>query len=108
MANERYLRGGKRTHKTSQGPSTTGNLAAGADEMIEVLVSPTHECNHMYVAVKSNAVVISLDSGETEQVTIAANTGIVLDDLMINPSQNIQAANAIEGSAFTELWVSIW
>jgi hypothetical protein len=91
-------------------PQTGVYDAAGADTYTTIMTA-AKQCHFMCIHVKTNGVQISLDGGVTNGPAISSGlttTGGVLSGLDIPAGAVIKARNAVAGSNYANLIVTIW
>lgn len=85
-----------------------GHLASGTDSYVTVLAT-TARRSHILISLQgSNDAIISLDGGSNGHIYVPANSVITLDAVDILTLTNIQAKNAVGGSNFTNLNITVW
>jgi hypothetical protein len=83
--------------------------AAGADAYATVLTTPNRVCHYLIFQLDpGNDAILSLDGGTTDHFFVTANQIYALDGLNIPAGSVIQAKNAVGGSNYTNLRISVW
>ena len=99
----------QRAHRNvGAGNPVEGTLATGTDAYVKVLDVPDRTCGNLLVQVDTNDVVISLDGGITDHLTVKADSSMVLTGLAIGAGVEVQAKNATASENFTDLIVAVW
>jgi hypothetical protein len=71
--------------------------------------TPAANASHILISLTgANAAIVSLDAGVTDHIFVPGSTVIALDNLTITSGVAIQAKNAVGGSNYTGLSISIW
>lgn len=87
---------------------TLGSDSTGQDAYATVK-TPTADASHIEISLSgSNDAIISLDGGVTDHIYIQAMSIHTLDNVQITSGVAIQAKNAIGGSNYSGLNISIW
>ena len=89
-------------------PQAVGTLASGTDAY-QTVVATTAARSHIKVSLAgANDAIVSIDSGVTDHIYVQANSEVILDDLLIATTKNIQAKNAVGGSNHSKLAITVW
>ena len=89
-------------------PQAYGIDAAGTDAYTTV-VTATADRHHIVISLQgANDAIVSLNSGTTEHFYIPANTSWVFDDVLIANGATVQGKNAVGGSNYTNLAITIY
>jgi len=89
-------------------PQAVGTDAVGTDAYATI-VTPTADATQLHVTLQgSNDAIISLDGGTTDHFYIAAQSTSTFDNVKIQNAVDIQAKNAVGGSNYANLAITIW
>lgn len=88
---------------------TVGFDATGADAYAALatpIAAPTVAYTRLVAVVQTNPAILSFDAGTTDHAVVSPGAATVLDGVEITGA--IQAKNAVAGSNFANLGVTVW
>lgn len=96
------------TSAAGASPQSLGTDATGQDAYATVK-TPSANATHLQVGLGgANDAIISLDGGVTDHLYIYAGTIVTYDNILIANGVAIQAKNAVGGSNYSNLRITIW
>ena len=91
-----------------EAPQAQGTDAAGTDAYAIVVTASARRTHILCSLGGAFAAIVSLDSGATDHIYVPANSIVTLDDIVIANAATVQGRNAVGGSNYTDLFITIW
>lgn len=82
--------------------------AVGEDTYADAVVAPARVCHHVLIRVSTHPAIVSFDGGTTDHLYIGAGEVVAMDGLAIPASAHIAGKNAMPGSNYADLRVTVW
>ena len=90
------------------GQPVHGTDATGADTYVEIIAAPTghRRYRHLVAHCLTQPAIISIDGGTTEHLYVPAGVNVAMNDVDIRGA--VHAKNAVGGSNYIKIHVSVW